>query len=178
MSVLRTEPGTDDNLPAAARPAGCRLDPVPYASHPSRTQGRYPAPVIRTLTIETSGRGLVELTDAVGTVVHQAAIDEGLCTLFVQHTSASLLISENADPSVLRDLEAFLRRLVPEGDPLWTHTTEGPDDMPAHVRAALTQVHLAIPILGGRLALGTWQGIYLWEHRRRGSRRRVVAHIA
>ncbi|MCA8966655.1 MAG: secondary thiamine-phosphate synthase enzyme YjbQ, partial [Planctomycetes bacterium] len=87
-------------------------------------------------------------------------------------------IQENADPSVLRDLEAFLRRLVPEGDPLWTHATEGPDDMPAHVRAALTQTHLSIPILGGRLALGTWQGIYLWEHRRRGSRRKVVLHVA
>ncbi|MCB9885460.1 MAG: YjbQ family protein [Planctomycetes bacterium] len=134
--------------------------------------------MISTLAIETSGRGLFEFTDLVARVVRDAGVDEGLCTLFVQHTSASLLIQENADPSVLRDLEAFLRRLVPEGDPLWTHATEGPDDMPAHVRAALTQTHLSIPILGGRLALGTWQGIYLWEHRRRGSRRKVVLHVA
>jgi secondary thiamine-phosphate synthase enzyme len=95
----------------------------------------------------------------------------------VQHTSASLLIQENADPDVCHDLEAFFRRLVPEGNGLWTHTAEGPDDMPAHVRSALTQTSLSIPIISGRLALGTWQGIYLWEHRRRGSNRRVLVHI-
>jgi secondary thiamine-phosphate synthase enzyme len=134
--------------------------------------------VIRTLSIETPGRGLTDCTDAVGGVVRAARLDEGLCTLFVQHTSASLLIQENADPSVLQDLERFFARLAPDGDRLWTHTTEGPDDMPAHVRAALTQTHLAVPVLGGRLALGTWQGIYLYEHRLVGSSRRVLVHLA
>jgi secondary thiamine-phosphate synthase enzyme len=108
-----------------------------------------------------------------------AGIDlgEGLCTLFIQHTSASLVIQENADPSARRDLEAWLGRLVPENDPLWTHTAEGPDDMPSHVKAALTATSLAIPIAGGRLTLGTWQGIYLWEHRRRPRTRKLVVHV-
>lgn len=131
-----------------------------------------------TLEIPTSGRGLMDITEQVARAVAQSAIDDGLCTLFVQHTSASLTIQENADPDVCRDLEAFLRRLVPEGDPLWTHTAEGPDDMPVHVRSALTQTHLSIPVMRGRLALGTWQGIYLWEHRRRGSTRRVLVHAS
>jgi secondary thiamine-phosphate synthase enzyme len=134
--------------------------------------------VIHTIEIRTSGQGLFEFTAEVAAHVRAAGLREGLCTLFVQHTSASLLIQENADPDVRADLEAFLRRLVPEGDPLWTHVAEGPDDMPSHVRAALTQTHLAVPIAGGELALGTWQGIYLWEHRRRGSRRRVVVHVS
>jgi secondary thiamine-phosphate synthase enzyme len=95
----------------------------------------------------------------------------------VQHTSASLVVQENADPSARRDLERWLARLVPEDDPLWTHTTEGPDDMPSHVRAALTATSLAIPVVDGRLALGTWQGIYLWEHRRRPGERSVVVHV-
>lgn len=133
-------------------------------------------PAITTLSIETNGRGLIEITGQVAAVVKQAKVDEGLCTLFVQHTSASLVIQENADPAVCRDLEAFLRHVVPEDSDLWTHTAEGPDDMPAHVRSALTQSNLSIPILSGRLMLGTWQGIYLWEHRRRGSSRRVVVH--
>jgi secondary thiamine-phosphate synthase enzyme len=130
-----------------------------------------------TLRFRTQGPGLTEITDEIARAVAESGIDDGLCTLFVQHTSASLTIQENADPAVCRDLEAFLRRLVPEGDPLFTHTAEGPDDMPAHVRSALTQTHLAIPVMGGRLALGTWQGIYLWEHRRRGSERRVLVHV-
>lgn len=130
-----------------------------------------------TLTVATSGRGLLDITRDVAREVAASSVSDGLCTLFVQHTSASLVIQENADPDVCRDLEAFFRRLVPEGDALWTHTAEGPDDMPAHVRAALTQTHLSIPIVSGSLALGTWQGIYLWEHRRRGSNRRVLAHI-
>jgi len=129
------------------------------------------------LRIATHGPGLTDFTREVERIVHDAGVREGLCTLFVQHTSASLLVQENADPSVRVDLEAFLRRLVPEGDPLWTHTTEGPDDMPAHVKAALTQVHLSIPIADGALALGTWQGIYLWEHRRRGSTRRIAVAV-
>lgn len=132
---------------------------------------------VSTISVATSGRGLVEFTDDVARCVRRVGVAQGLCTLFVQHTSASLVIQENADPDVQVDLEAFFRRLVPEGDALWTHTAEGPDDMPAHVRAALTQTHLSIPIVGGRLALGTWQGIYLWEHRRRGSTRRVLVHV-
>lgn len=129
------------------------------------------------LLVQTSGRGLIEITAEVAALVDRVTVDDGLCTLFVQHTSASLLIQENADPDVCSDLEAFFRRLVPEGDSLWTHTAEGPDDMPAHVRSALTQVSLSVPVIGGRLALGTWQGIYLWEHRRRGSQRTVLVHI-
>ena len=102
---------------------------------------------------------------------------DGLLTLFVRHTSASLLIQENADPEVRRDLERFLARLVPDGDPLFRHVEEGPDDMPAHVRAALTAVQLSVPVSGGRLALGTWQGIYLYEHRRRGHSREIALHL-
>ena len=130
-----------------------------------------------TLVVPTTGRGLIEITRDLAPHVTESGVDDGLCTLFVQHTSASLLIQENADPDVCHDLEAFFRRLAPERDALWTHTAEGPDDMPAHVRSALTQSNLSVPIVGGRLALGTWQGIYLWEHRRRGSNRRVLVHI-
>jgi secondary thiamine-phosphate synthase enzyme len=133
--------------------------------------------MVETLVIRTSGQGLVEITPRVADVVRASAIDEGLCTVFVPHTSASLLIQENADPRARRDLEAFLARLVPEGDPLYTHTAEGPDDMPSHVKSALTATSLAIPVIGGSLGLGTWQGIYLWEHRRRGSRRNVLVHV-
>ena len=132
---------------------------------------------ITTVAVETAGRGLVEITDRVADVVVRTRVEEGLCTLFVQHTSASLIIQENADPDVCRDLEMFFRDLVPEGSSLWTHTAEGPDDMPAHVRSALTQTNLSVPILAGRMMLGTWQGIYLWEHRRLGSARRVVVHV-
>jgi secondary thiamine-phosphate synthase enzyme len=128
----------------------------------------------RVLEIPMQGRGLREITDRVRDAVAELGVRDGLCTVFVQHTSASLVIQENADPSARRDLEAWLDRLVPEHDPLYTHTAEGPDDMPAHVKAALTATSLAIPILGGDLALGTWQGIYLWEHRRRPGRRRIV----
>lgn len=131
---------------------------------------------LHTLTVATHGRGLSEITGDVCAAVEQSGVRDGLCTLFVQHTSASLLIQENADPDVCRDLEAFFRRLVPEGGALWTHTAEGPDDMPAHVRSALTQTSLSIPVVDARPALGTWQGIYLWEHRRRGSVRRVLVH--
>ena len=134
--------------------------------------------MLTTLQIPTRGPGLHEITAEVAAALRDSGVEAGLCTLFVQHTSASLLIQENADPDVCRDLEAFLRRLVPEGDALWTHVAEGPDDMPAHVRAALTQVHLGIPVAKGRLQLGTWQGVYLWEHRRRGSTRRVLVHVA
>jgi secondary thiamine-phosphate synthase enzyme len=133
--------------------------------------------MVRQLTVETQGQGLHEITATVQDAVRGANIAEGLCTLFVQHTSASLVIQENADPSAKRDLERWIARLVPEGDPFYTHDAEGPDDMPAHVKAALTATSLSIPIVAEKLALGAWQGIYLWEHRRRGSRRSVVLHI-
>ena len=130
-----------------------------------------------TLTVETDGQGLVEITDRVTRSVSASGIVEGLCTLVVQHTSASLLVQENADPSARADLEAFFERLAPEGDPRYTHVAEGPDDMPAHLRAALTQTSLGLPVQGGRPRLGTWQGIFLWEHRRRGSTRHLVVHV-
>ncbi len=126
------------------------------------------------LFIQTRGQGLHDFTREVVSRVRQSGIDEGLCTLFVQHTCASLLIQENADPSARHDLENWLNRLVKEGDPLYTHTLEGADDMPAHIKSALTNTSLTIPVVGGELALGTWQGIYLWEHRRHGGRRTVV----
>lgn len=133
--------------------------------------------VVRTLEIDSPGQGLHEFTHQVAALVSESGQREGLCTLLVQHTSASLTVQENADPSARRDLENWLNRLVPENDPLFTHTLEGSDDMPSHIKAALTTTSLSIPILDGRLALGTWQGIYLWEHRRSAGRRRVVVHI-
>jgi secondary thiamine-phosphate synthase enzyme len=122
---------------------------------------------------ETTGRGLFEVTAEVQGLVRASGVRGGLCTVFVHHTSASLIISENADPSVRRDLDAFLARLVPDADRLYTHTLEGDDDMPAHVRSVLTATSLAIPVVRGRCDLGTWQGIYLWEHRSRRHRRRI-----
>lgn len=129
------------------------------------------------LTVQTPGRGLVDITRRVADWVRGCGVHNGLLTLFIRHTSASLLVQENADPEVRRDLERFFARLVPDGDPLFEHATEGPDDMPAHVRAALTQTQLAVPIIDGALALGTWQGIYVYEHRRRGHAREVVLHL-
>ena len=129
------------------------------------------------LIIATRGRGLYEFTrDAEKWLAQNKSID-GLLTVHLQHTSASLLIQENADPDVRRDLEAFFKRLVPDGDPLFVHTAEGDDDMPAHVRAALTTVNLSVPVRAGRLALGQWQGIYLWEHRTRPHARQIVLHF-
>jgi secondary thiamine-phosphate synthase enzyme len=119
----------------------------------------------------------VDITDEVCRFVSGADIRQGLLTLHVRHTSASLMVQENADPQVLADMEAFLRRLVPPGDPLFRHTCEGQDDMPAHVRAALTTTTLSIPVTGGRPALGTWQAIYLYEHRDLGHRRHIVLHL-
>lgn len=133
--------------------------------------------MIRTLEVPAPGPGLTEITAEVRRLVRGAELEEGLCTLFVQHTSASLLIQENADPSARHDLERWFARLVPENDPLFTHTSEGPDDMPSHVRAALTAVSLSIPVVGGDLALGAWQGIFLFEHRRRARARTVVVHV-
>lgn len=127
--------------------------------------------------IATRSRGLYEFTDEVTAWAQSNSFQNGLITLFVRHTSASLLIQENADPEVRRDLERFFSRLAPDGDAIYQHTSEGDDDMPAHIRTALTTVQLSVPVGGGRLALGTWQGIYLWEHRRVGHRRHVAAHF-
>jgi len=129
------------------------------------------------LAIPTRGRGFYEFTREVEGWLAENKFKDGLLTLHLRHTSASLLIQENADPDVRRDLEAFFRRLAPDGDPLFVHTTEGDDDMPAHVRTALTAVNLSIPVRGGRPVLGTWQGIYLWEHRTRPHSRRVALHF-
>jgi secondary thiamine-phosphate synthase enzyme len=133
--------------------------------------------MVKQLTVETRAQGLHEITAQVAEIVNAARVDEGLCTLFVRHTSASLVIQENADPSAKRDLERWLDRLVPEGDPFYRHDAEGPDDMPAHIKAALTATSLSVPIVQGKLALGTWQGVYLWEHRRRGGKRELTVHI-
>jgi secondary thiamine-phosphate synthase enzyme len=134
--------------------------------------------MVKKLMIHTRGQGLYEITDEVVGIVHETRLSEGLCTVFIRHTSASLTIQENADPSARADLEAWLNRLVPERDKLFTHTLEGPDDMPSHIKAILTDVSLSIPIVEGTLALGTWQGIYLWEHRKSDHRREVVVHVA
>lgn len=133
--------------------------------------------MIDQIEIRTHGKGLHEITRAVQELVDASKLQDGLCTVMIQHTSASLTIQENADPSARHDLEAWLDRHVPEGDPHFTHTLEGPDDMPSHIKAALTSTTLSVPFERGRLALGRWQGIYLWEHRTRGSNRRCVVHI-
>ncbi len=130
-----------------------------------------------TITVDTRGRGLVEITRPVAIWVGESGMTSGLLTLFVRHTSASLLIQENADPDVRADLDRFFARLVPDGDPLFRHRDEGPDDMPAHVRSALTAVQLSVPLADGRLVLGTWQGLYVWEHRHRPHRREVALHL-
>ncbi len=132
----------------------------------------------QTLTVATDGRRLFNITAEVERVVAASGIRAGLCNLFIQHTSASLIVSENADPAVGRDLERFLTRLVPDGDSLFEHDAEGPDDMPAHVRSVLTATTLTVPIGSGRLLLGTWQGLYLWEHRHEGQRRNVVVTVS
>jgi secondary thiamine-phosphate synthase enzyme len=131
----------------------------------------------KTLEIRTPGRGFVDLSSQVETVVSESGVRTGLCVVFVQHTSASLVIQENADPAVLRDLERWLSEIAPESR-RWEHDDEGPDDMPAHARSALTRTSEAVPISDGRLALGTWQAIYLWEHRARPHSRRVVVHVS
>ena len=131
---------------------------------------------VHEIKIATRGRGFYEFTHEVQSWIAQNHFQTGLLTVQVRHTSASLLIQENADPDVRRDLETFFSRLVPDGDPEFVHTAEGEDDMPAHVRAALTAVNLSIPLIQGRLALGTWQGIYLWEHRHAPHQRRIALH--
>jgi len=129
------------------------------------------------LDIATRGRGTYDITSEVARVVRASGAQEGLATVFIHHTSASLIICENADPSVRQDLETFARKLVPDGDPMFTHDAEGDDDMPAHIRSVLTQTSIGIPIVGGTLALGTWQGLYLWEHRTSPHRRHVTVTV-
>ena len=129
------------------------------------------------LNLATRGRGLYDFTDEVAAWIAKSGFKNGLVTLHLRHTSASLLIQENADPDVRADLESFFKRLVPDGDKLFTHTCEGPDDMPAHICTALTTVNLSLPLREGRLALGTWQGIYLWEHRHAPHSRKVTIHF-
>ena len=129
------------------------------------------------IEVATRGRGTYAITRDIQQAVESAGVDTGLCHVFVQHTSASLIICENADPTVRRDLEAFMARLVPDGDGIFQHTDEGTDDMPAHVRAILTKMDLTLPVSGGRCALGTWQGVYLYEHRTHPHRRRVLVTV-
>jgi secondary thiamine-phosphate synthase enzyme len=131
----------------------------------------------QTLDIDTNGRAFVALTAQVAGVVKSSGVTTGICQVFVRHASASLLITENADPAVHRDLERFMQRIVPDGSPDYEHDAEGPDDMPAHIRSALTAVTVSIPVAAGRMLLGTWQGIYLWEHRLAAHRREVVVTV-
>ena len=128
-------------------------------------------------TVQTKGRGTYETTDEVQQIVSDAGISVGLCHVFVHHTSASLMLCENADPTVRHDLETFMAKVAPDGDPMFRHTLEGPDDMPAHIRTVLTQTGLSIPVSNSRCELGTWQGIYLWEHRTAGHRRKLTVTV-
>jgi secondary thiamine-phosphate synthase enzyme len=143
----------------------------------SETRGSQLKQFTKQISIATHGKGLYAFGRQVEPWVEESALQTGLLTVFVQHTSASLVIQENADPDVVRDLNDFFARLAPEDQRLYRHTVEGPDDMPAHIRAALTQTHLAIPVHQGRLGLGTWQGIYLFEHRAANHRRNVLLHL-
>jgi secondary thiamine-phosphate synthase enzyme len=150
----------------ATRPHGC--------SHGDRTSKMYQQ---KTFSIATNGRGTYDIDDQVAHIVEKSGIAVGLCHVFCHHTSASLILCENADPTVRRDLEAFMARLAPDGDPMFKHDMEGPDDMPAHVRTIVTQTGLTVPITNGRLSLGTWQGIFLWEHRTQSHRRRITVTV-
>jgi len=133
--------------------------------------------MIKQLTITAPGQGLHEITREINQAINKAAINTGLCTIFIQHTSASLLIQENADPDARHDLEQWLNKLVPLNDPDYTHTSEGPDDMPSHIKSTLTCTTLSIPVLNGCAALGTWQGIFLWEHRHNSGPRNLIVHL-
>ena len=135
------------------------------------------SPLNAIIKLSVGPQGLYDITHKVSAVVEKSGINEGLVTIFIRHTSTSLLLQENADPSVQDDLMTFLNRLVPEHDPIYTHTAEGPDDMPAHIKSALTAVNLSIPLMSGSMALGTWQGIYLWEHRHHPGPREVVVNV-
>ncbi|MEC9073078.1 MAG: secondary thiamine-phosphate synthase enzyme YjbQ [Myxococcota bacterium] len=129
------------------------------------------------MVLETPGRGTIDITRRVQEAVRETGIEQGLCTVFVHHTSASLIISENADADVQRDLDTYFAKLVPDGDPMYLHSAEGPDDMPSHIRSILTQTSLNIPVRQGRCDLGTWQGIFLWEHRTAPHRRRITVSV-
>ena len=129
------------------------------------------------LNVPTDGRGTYDLSNQIQHIVAESGINTGICHVFVRHTSASLMLCENADPAVRHDLETFMQRQAPDGDPMFTHTEEGPDDMPAHVRSVLTQSDLNLPVTNGRCALGTWQGVYLWEHRFAAHQRKVMLTI-
>lgn len=129
------------------------------------------------VSIQTRGRGSLEITTEVNNIVTNSGILKGMCNVFIQHTSASLMLCENADPDVRTDMENFMRHLVPDGDPIFSHTTEGPDDMPAHVRSILTDSSINIPIESGKCSLGIWQGLYLWEHRHQGHRRNIMVTV-
>jgi len=131
----------------------------------------------RAFTVPTPGRGTVDITDKIQAIVSESQVRSGLCNAFIHHTSASLIICENADPAVRRDLEQFAARWVPDGDPIYEHTAEGPDDMPAHVRTIFTQSSVAIPVAGNRADLGTWQSVYIWEHRRARHQRRITITV-
>ncbi len=133
--------------------------------------------MVENIKIETGRQGMQEITRTIRDYVAKSGVKEGLCTVFVRHTSASLLIQENADPDCRHDLENWMKRLVPTGDALYTHVNEGEDDMPAHIKSMLTQTSIGIPVIGGELVLGTWQGIFLWEHRKNCSSRNVVVHV-
>lgn len=130
------------------------------------------------VTVLTTGRGSYDISDRIQEAVRASRIRTGMCHVFIRHTSASLMLCENADPAVRRDLETFMARQVPDGDPMFSHTAEGPDDMPAHIRSILTQSDLNLPIANGRCALGTWQGVYLWEHRLAGHERNVILTVS
>ena len=134
--------------------------------------------MIEHIEVKVTGQGLHDITEAVTDLVARQDVAEGLCTLFIQHTSASLVIQENYEPSARYDLEQWLNKLVPEDPSLYTHTTEGPDDMPAHIKSALTSTSIGIPVLEGKIALGTWQGIFLWEHRHHPGTRKVLVHLS
>lgn len=146
---------------------------APAARYPETTSVVFQ----ETIAVRSSGRSTTDITGRVADVIARSGIGQGICQVFIRHTSASLMLCENADPDVRRDLEAFMARLVPDGDPLFRHTTEGADDMPAHIRTVLTDTSLSIPVQGGCCALGTWQGIYLWEHRTEASTRQVVVTV-
>ncbi len=133
--------------------------------------------MVELLTLNVPAQGLHNITEQINSFIRKSGINEGLCTVFVQHTSASLIIQENADPSARHDLENWLNRLVPENDLLYTHTFEGADDMPAHIKSAITATSIAIPVMQNKMVLGTWQGLYLWEHRRQCGQRTLVVHL-
>ena len=134
--------------------------------------------MIEQISIKTKNQGLHDITQVLSNIVHSNEINCGLCTLFIRHTSASLLIQENADPTARQDLEKWMNQIVPENDPLYSHTTEGPDDMPAHIKSMLTQTSISIPVLDSRLVLGSWQGLYLFEHRHGEHSRQIIVHLS